>query len=335
MLTFANPWFLLLLPLVPFVVWRWLRRPRPTLRYSATSLLVGLPAGRSRFAQWGGVTARAVALTLLVLGLAGPRWPDQRTRISTQGIAIAMLVDVSGSMAEEDFDWQDRPIARIEAVKRAFHLFVAGGEGPAGQKLEGRAPDLLCLIAFSTRPDTLCPLTLSHRVPLAQLALLQPRAIPGESETNISDAIVEGLERLRKAGTKRKVMVLLSDGEHNVADPRSQWTPRQAAQLAGSLGIPIYTIDAGGDTPETAERRAAGLTTLQEIAKITGGQCFPARDTATLLEVCQQIDRLERVRIESFQYRLYYEGFPWLGGLALALWLGVLGLEMTLWQRLP
>src|SRR5262249_12648310 len=186
------------------------------------------------------------------------------TRIPTQGIAIAILVDVSGSMAEKDFDWRGEPVPRIEAVKRAFRLFVNGGEGPEGEHLEGRAGDLGSLVVFATRPETLCPLTLSHGVLAQELERQEPRAIPGESETNISDAIVEGLERLRNAGTKRKVLLLLSDGEHNVADPRSKCTPRQAAQLAGSLGIPIYAIDAGSDTPSELEVRPAGAPAGRE-----------------------------------------------------------------------
>jgi Ca-activated chloride channel family protein len=341
--SFAHPWFLLLLPLVPLIVWRWVNRPRPAIRHSSTELLAQLPNGRGLWVHRIGIIARTLVLTLLILGMAGPRWPDQTTRIPTEGIAIAMLVDVSGSMAEEDFDWQDQPIARLEAVKRAFKQFVQGGEGPDGGTLEGRTGDLISLVAFATRPETMCPLTLSHRVPVQQLEKLEPRSVPGESETNISDALVEGLHRLNQAGAKRKVIVLLSDGEHNVADPRCRFTPRQAAQLAGSLGIPIYAIDAGGEAPVTKEAappgapvgREAGLHTLRDVARITNGECFPAKDTAALLDVCRKIDALERARIESYQYRLYYEGYPWLGLVAFMMLLTVLGLEMTIWQRLP
>ena len=80
------------------------------LRYPATGALAGLPAGRGRWARYGGAGLRGLALLLLVVALAGPRWPDRRTRIDTEGIAIQMVVDVSGSMAEPDFDW-DGPVA--------------------------------------------------------------------------------------------------------------------------------------------------------------------------------------------------------------------------------
>jgi len=343
MFHFTQPWFLLLLLLVPVVMRRWLRRPQPAMRYPDTHLLAALPAGRSQFVHYVSAGARGLALTALVIALAGPRVPDQQTRLPTEGIAIAMLVDVSGSMAEKDFDWEGEPIARIVAVRRAFELFVTGGDGPEGEKLEGRSGDLISLTVFATRPDTICPLTLSHGVLVQELAKQEPRAIPGESETNIADAITEAVARLQKAGTKRKIIVLLSDGEHNVPNPRCERSPREAAhEFAGTLGISIYAIDAGSEMPSSLEPRAkddggrdAGLKTLREVARITGGECFPAHDTKSLIDVCRKIDRMERARIDSYQYRQYAEGYPWLGLTAFMMLLGVVGLEMTVWQKIP
>src|SRR5260370_21109462 len=103
MVEFADPLVLFLLPVVPMLVWPWRRRPRGTLRYSATSALTTLAGGRGRFARWGGAGLRSAGLVLLILAVAGPRWPDIHSRIETEGIAIQMLVDVSGSMAELDF----------------------------------------------------------------------------------------------------------------------------------------------------------------------------------------------------------------------------------------
>src|SRR5688500_19747620 len=113
MLTFANPWLLLLLALVPLPVWWWLWRRRPALRFPAVRLLEGLPAGRGRLARRGGACLRGAALALLVLALAGPRVPDLRTRIATDGVALLLVVDVSGSMAEQDFLWGNEPTRRI------------------------------------------------------------------------------------------------------------------------------------------------------------------------------------------------------------------------------
>jgi Ca-activated chloride channel family protein len=172
----------------------------------------------------------------------------------------------------------------------------------------------------------------------------RPRSVPGESETNVSDALVLGLHRLGAAGARRKVLVLLSDGEHNVTPTPSGLTPRQAAQIAANLGVRVYCIDAGGDASsvrepgarvETLANRAEGLRTLHEVAHITGGRSFSARDTSSLLAVWRDIDALERSDIVSFQYRKYYEGFTWFALAALAVWLIVGALELTFWQRVP
>jgi Ca-activated chloride channel homolog len=336
-----HPLALLLLLAVPPLLWWWRRKGRTALRYPDTGVLRGLPAGRTIVARRGGVALRAAALLLLIVAVAGPRWPDAGTRIPTEGIAIAMVVDVSGSMAETDFDWQGEKISRLDAVKKVFRLFVEGGDGPGGERLEGRGNDLLSLVAFGTRPESVCPLTLNHGVLLQLLNAEQPRGAL-EGQTNIGDAIAWALHGLHSAGPRRKVMVLLTDGEHNVPPPALK--PRQAAQLAGNLGVPIYVIDAGSDLPTGAEPgvressaadRMNARKTLQEVAKMTGGLCFEARDGKTLLEACRHIDQLERQRIESFQYRRYYEGFPWFGVASLACWVGLMVLEMTVWRKVP
>jgi Ca-activated chloride channel family protein len=123
--------------------------------------------------------------------------------------------------------------------------------------------------------------------------------------------------------------------------------PGQAANIARSLKIPIYTIDAGGEVaseleagqggtmPNARDQRQKGILELQNIAKITDSQYFQARDTRSLLDVCRQIDRMERTETLSFQYRRYFEAFPWLGLMSFAMLVGVSVLEMTVWRRLP
>jgi Ca-activated chloride channel family protein len=339
---FSQPWLLLVAALVPFLMWRWLRGYRGAFRYPDIALLAHLPVGRCRIARWGGMGLRAAGLLVLIVALAGPRWPDLRTRVVTEGIAIAMVVDVSGSMAEPDFTWKKEHITRLEAVKRAFTLFVTGGEGLDGEQLEGRPDDLIALVPFAARPEHACPLTLSHSALLQILAREEPRTLPTESQTNIGDAIAWGLQRLEAAGSRRKVMLLLTDGEHNVPPPALK--PRQAAQIAVKLGVPIYTIDAGSESGEASEHesgsnpaadRANAAQILQAVAKITGGRYFAAHDSRTLLAVCREIDRLERQPIQSFQYRRYYEGYPWFCLASLIMLMGVRMLEMTVWQRVP
>lgn len=348
---FTTPAFLLLALVLPPLLWWWLRRRRGAVRHPAVGLFAGLPAGRARLARLGGAALRGLALLLLVVALAGPRWPDLRTRIDAEGVAIVMAVDVSGSMAERDFDWDGEPISRLEAVQRVFRLFVAGGAealpGGANATFEGRPTDLIGLVTFATRPESTCPLTLSHSALLRLLDLEQPRSQPDESQTNVTDAVAIGLGLLEKAGPRRKVLVVLSDGEHNVAAPPSHWKTRQAGQIAASLRIPIYAIDASGSksadpTREAVETPSPGAAppgvggqTLQDLAHISLGRYFPARDTARLLEACRAIDRLERVPTSSYQYRRYHEGYPWFALASFVLFWTALAFDLTVWRRLP
>ncbi len=349
--TFANPYWLLLLPGVPLLVWWWLRQHRGAVRFSSAVLLVGLPAGRERRWRRVGAALRGLGLTLLVLALAGPRWPDPGTRLPTYGISIVLAVDVSRSMEDRDFLWDKEKISRLEAAKKVFRLFVAGGKGPDGSQLAGRPNDLIGLITFATRPETACPLTLNHDVVLQLLQAEEPRTVPGEGTTNLGDALVWAVHRLDKAPTRRKVLVVLTDGEHNVDKPALK--PRQAGQLAGNLGIPIYAINAGSNTssatppPPLDKGGNGGVTTsaaeearkakqaLQTLAAMTQGKYFQAGDTTALVEVCEEIDRLERQEILSLQYRRYYEGFAWFALASLGVWILVQILESTVWRRSP
>jgi Ca-activated chloride channel family protein len=287
---------------------------------------------------------RGLGLASLVLALAGPRWPDPGTRLPAEGVAIEFVLDVSGSMAEPDFDWHGQPLRRLDAVRRAFRLFVEGGDAE-GVHFDGRTNDRIGLVAFARFPETVAPLTLSHAALLQLLDAQEPRTVPEEADTNVGDALAWGVEKLRTAGDGRKVLVLLSDGEHNVASPALK--PRQAAQLAANLGVPVYTIDAGGPPEsahsgrgesvdgEAARSRVQGQQSLAAVAALTGGLSFAAHDAAALLRVCQAIDRLERQTVESFQYRRYAEAYPWCAAAAVVLLVTALALELTVWLRGP
>jgi Ca-activated chloride channel family protein len=345
MISFADPWLLALALLVPPLVWWWQRRRRGALRYPGAGALPRLPPGRTRVSRWGSMGLRTAALLLLVVSLAGPRWPDLHSRIPTEGIAIVMVVDVSGSMSEPDFELDGKSISRLDAVKIVFGRFVAGGQLANGEQLDGRAGDLIGLVSFASRPECPCPLTLSHSVLVRMLGEERPRT-GDEARTNISDALVRALVLIKDAKPRRKVLVLLSDGEHNFTkeETRSQLTPREAAQIAGNLGITIHSIDAGGNGPggnepgakePSAEIRADGIRTLREVAHITHGEYFQARDTETLLQVCRKIDSLERDPIESPQYRRYHEAYPWFGLGSFVCLIAVSILEATFWRRVP
>jgi Ca-activated chloride channel family protein len=180
-------------------------------------------------------------------------------------------------------------------------------------------------------------LTLSHDALLELLAAEEPHGLP-DTGTNIGDALAWGLTKLESAGDRRKVLILLSDGEHNV--PAPALTPRQAGQLAANRGVPIYAIDAGpppapDSPPEEAEARAIGQRALQSVAALTGGKAFAAHDDVALVSAIAEIDRLEHRPVESFQYRRYAEAYPWCAAAALVCFVAALGLERTMWRRVP
>ena len=334
--SFAYPWLLLLLPLVPLACrWYW-RRPLPALRFSDARLFANLPVGRAPLIRRLELLLFGAAAICLVLALAGPR-RELPTPVATEGIAIMLVVDVSGSMHEPDFDAQGKPTTRLEAVRRAFQLFVLGGQGPTGQAFAGRPNDLIGLVTFASYPDTAAPLTLSHGV-LVRLLAQEPLRKPDEGQTNIGDAIAEALARLDAAGARRKVMILLTDGEHNFTGPATAPTmkPRPAAQRARDLGVPIYAIDAGSDAPEIdASVRIAARESLKDVASVSGGEYFSARDADGLARICETIDRLERRPIQSFRYRRYREDHLPFGLVAFAMLVASRLLSFTLGRRLP
>jgi Ca-activated chloride channel family protein len=164
-----------------------------------------------------------------------------------------------------------------------------------------------------------------------------------DTGTNVGDAVAEGVIRLdRGGGDRRKVLIMLSDGEHNASKEgeRNPLTPRQAAQLAANLQVKVYTIDAGGTPPADAPadavaQRTAGREALKAVADITGGRTFAASNGAELLAAYREISGLEKAKVETFQYRRYHDHTPWAAGLAAVLLALAHLLDRTRWRVLP
>jgi len=353
LLTFANPLVLLLLPLPLLLFFWWLMRRRAALRFSELALFDDLPRGRAPRARVIGAVVRALAMLSLIVAASGPRLPDLKTRIPTEGVAIVIVLDVSGSMeTEKAFQWQEgsAKVSRREAARRAFHLFVKGGDAPDGTHFDGRSTergtDAIGLVTFTNYPQPVCPPTLNHTVLLHILDDNRPVSIRDEG-SNAGDAIAQALIMLEKTNFQRRAIILLSDGESNFdsverinGKEERPLKPRQAAQLAANMNIRIYTIDTGGDPPSGAKKdeiqqREDGRQLNRAVAELTKGKSFDANDGRQLLEVCRTIDSLERQPILSNTYRRYYELYPWFAGAALALIVAVFALELTVWRRLP
>jgi Ca-activated chloride channel homolog len=334
----AQPAFLLLLPLAVVVAWRHLRRRRPALRFPDATLFAGLPVGRAARAKWGGAVLRGLILIALILAAANPRQPDLRTRVPVDGIAIALVLDVSNSMSQPDFGTPGGPpVTRLAAAKQAFRLFVAGGTAPDGTPIDGRPNDQIALVTFAAVPQTTCPLTLNHTVLLKVLD--EQQTLQGiDAGTNIGDALAEALIRLDAAGNRPKLVVLLSDGEHNKSGEVSL-LPMTTAGLAKQLGVPIHTIDCGGDgptmTPEDAKQRADGRATLDAVAGMTGGRSFVADSGDELRTVLKSIDDLSRQPAPAPRYRRYHDYGVWCGLTAAGLLAALVLLERTRWRTIP
>lgn len=317
----ASRWFLLLLLLVPLVWWRYLwRGGRVALRYSSVRALQAGPAGWRTRAMVVLPIVRTLALVMLVVVLARPQKGNEQTRVQTEGIAIQLIVDRSGSMRAMDFSVAGKPVDRLTAVRKVVNAFVAGDD-----TLDGRPDDLIGLVSFARYADSLCPLTLDHGYLLDAMRRTEIVVDREEDGTAIGDAIALGVERLQSLDRQRRirnatrivsrVIILLTDGENNAG----KFDPETAAQMAASAGIKVYTIGAGtqGTAPmpvnmfgQTVIRQvpvSIDEDTLKMIADRTGGQYFRATDTDSLADVYGEIDALEKTKTEEKRYLDYRE----------------------------
>ena len=303
------PYVLALLPL-PILV-RWLMRPAPVRRDGALKVpffadLKALPGGGGI----GGGGARRLTLSVmalawlaLVLAAARPQWVGPAETLPTEGRDLMLAVDLSGSMAQEDFTVGGQPIDRLTIVRHVAKNFVDGREG-----------DRVGLVLFGSRAYLQTPLTADRDTVKAML----DESVIGLAgqETAIGDAIGIATKRLKdREGTEQPVLILLTDGASNAG----VLEPRAAAALAAEAGIRIYTIGVGADRVGFGGGTALDEATLNAVAEATGGRYFRARDARTLVEIYDIIDRLEKTEGEPTHLRPTKQLFYWPLGIALAL----------------
>jgi len=318
--SFAHPLVLLLLAVLP--IWLWWQHRREsgqrTIAFSRLSVLASGPRPSLRYVKWL-PRLRALAVAGLIVAIAQPRSGARAERVNSDGIDIALTIDISSSMLAEDF----QPQNRMEVAREKLKRFVMG-----------RKTDRVGLVAFSGEALTQVPLTTDYPVVLAAIDNLQVGQL--EDGTAIGTAIATAANRLRNSPGRSRVMVLLTDGENN----RGAIDPRTAAQAAGTFGIRIYTIGVGseGMAPVPVGRGLFGLRyenrpvkidepLLTEIATTTGGKYFRAKDAAALQAIYEQIDRLERSAVEAKAFIRYTERFRW------PLLFGIVALLGELWLR--
>ncbi len=330
--SFAHPWLLLLLLLVPLIAWLKGKAGRPqAFLYSSVGLVKNI-IGITR-SSVGRILLRMrwLALLLFLLALARPQLGEGQAKVRASGIDIVVALDLSGSMAAEDFELKGQSVNRLIIAKDVLTQFV-----------RKRTNDRIGLVAFAGRAYIATPLTLDHDFLLQNLDRLNIGSL--EDGTAIGSAISAAVNRLRDLQAKSKIVVLMTDGQNNAG----KVPPLTAAEAAQTLGIRIYTIGVGtrgiarvpyknvfGETGYIDQKVDIDEEMLTKAAEMTGGKYYRAENTSALRKIYEEIDQLEKTEVEVEKYQRYTELFPYFVLAGLALLLLEIILSNTVWRRLP
>ena len=320
-LGFQLPQALLLLLILP-LWWLWRRRrSEDAIIFSRTGVLARGPKAGQGIAR-AIFILRNIAIASLIIALARPRSGARVESVTSSGINIVLALDLSSSMLAQDF----QPNNRLEVAKARAKQFV-----------RARESDRIGIVAFAGEALTQVPLTTDQPVILQSIDNLQAGQL--EDGTAIGLGIATAANRLRDAPGRSRVMIVVTDGVNN----RGDIDPLSAAKAAAVYGIKVYGIGVGteGVAPVPVGRDAFGLrfenqpvkideALLRQIASLTGGRYFRARDGAALGQIYAQIDMLERAPVQSRTQVTYTELFRIFLGLALAALM--LELALTAWR---
>ena len=303
---FASPHYLwlltLLAPMTAYYVWRTMQGGA-AIRISTVAGVLHAPKTVRHYLRHLPFALRAAAFALLVVALARPQDIEQNVRTNTEGIDIVLAIDGSASMLARDF----RP-DRITAAKEVAGSFVADRYG-----------DRIGLVVFAAEAFTQSPLTTDQSTLQTLLARIRSGLID-DSGTAIGNGLATAINRLRESEAKSKVIILLTDGVNN----RGQIAPMTAAEIARAQGIRVYTIGVG--TEGTAPYPAVDIygqptgdvvmakveideKTLGAMADLTGGKYFRATDNAKLKAIYDEINQLEKSKVEVTERISYHERF--------------------------
>ncbi len=321
MIEWATPWAFVLLPLALALPLQGRLTGVARLRLPGPDVLeAGWTARRAM--AWLPLALRVLGLVLVIVALARPRVSHRSTVVESDGLDIMLAIDTSGSMRNQDFRIAGRPVTRLEVAKGVIADFV-----------EARPYDRIGVAVFGEQAFTHVPLTLDHGT-LADVLQTVQIGIAGENRTAVGSAIAVAAKRLKDLDAPSKLVILLTDGQSNAG----RLSPLEAAELAATLGIKVYTIGVGQET-----RRAFGMgmgdgpdeRTLTAVAEATGARYFRATSTTALKDVYAAIDELEPSPAEVEELVQHEELYrAWLGPGALCLLLSSL-LGATWLRRWP
>ena len=308
-----NPYFLLLVLLCIPIIWVYVlrQRLRPAVRFSDLSILNKLPRSRTLVLRHGGIVLRCVGIGLLAVALSRPQKGTSEEEVTTEGVDIMLVLDVSYSMKALDFQPKNRLFVAKETIK---------------EFIKKRRNDRIGLIIFAKRSFTKCPLTLDYNILTQFLDGVSFESF--SDQTAIGTALATAGNRIKDSHAKSKVVILLTDGGNNAGDI----APLAAASALGRLGIKAYTIGVGkeGEVPYPVEMidRFTGKVVgtqvqmmksdldeqlLTDIAQATGGRFFRAQNTEKLKEIYDTIDKMEKTQIKTKLFMSYSDRFfPWL-----------------------
>lgn len=325
---FANPeflWLLVSLPILLYAFWR--RRARIITEVQFSSLK---PFERSQKSirerlRHLPLGLRIFGITAFIVALARPQSISSRENITTEGIDIVLVLDISGSMLAEDFTPN-----RFEAAKQVASEFV-----------DGRTNDRIGLVIFSGESFTQCPLTTDY--PVLKNLIKEVKSGMIVDGTAIGLALANGVNRLKDSKAKSKVMILLTDGVNN----KGEIDPLTAAKIASTYNVRVYAVGVGAQgqapypfqTPFGIRRGMVPVDidekTLTAIAEMTGGKYYRATDNRKLKAIYHEIDQLVKTKIEVTAYKRYTELFPnWLYTGLMLICLEV-GLGKSLLRKIP
>jgi len=331
-MSFAHPYLLLLLVLLPAAAWLKGRQGKsPAFLYSSVRMLAGLTTVRKSRAGRFLAAMRWFAVAVLIFALAQPQLTNSETTVRASGVDIVVAIDLSGSMRAEDFVLKGERINRLAMAKSVLEKFI-----------QERPNDRIGLVAFATEAYTAAPLTLDHDFLQANLERLDLGTIQ-EQSTAIGSALSTSINRLRDIEAKSKIVVLMTDGQNNAGSI----DPIVAADAAAALRVKVYTIGVGtqGEAPvpvyfmgqKVYRRQPVDIDeeTLKAIADKTGGRYYRADNAERFASIYDEIDKLEKTEAEIQKYTEYEELFPWFVSVGFGLLTLELLLNHTIWRRLP
>lgn len=325
---FAYPqffWLLLLIPLLLLWHWKVNSKKKVSLKISTDEGFKNYQPTLRQKIGFTPLVLRLLTVASIVVALARPQSSSRGQEVTSEGISIVLAMDISGSMLAEDF----KP-NRIEAAKKVALDFI-----------DKRPNDLIGIVIFAGESFTLCPITSDHAVLKNQISKIESgMLIDG---TAIGEGLATAVNRLKDVKTKSKVIILLTDGVNNAGSI----APLTAGEIAKTFGIRVYTIGVGTQgmapypfkTPFGIQYQNMEVqideAVCKQISDATDGKYFRATDNRKLKEIYDEIDKLEKTKIEVTEFRRYSEEFfPFALAAGIFLTLEIL-LRYTWMRKLP